>query len=165
MILPGTWGNKIMNAITFNAKVKETFLKYFPNGYIGSFGYTFGGGLYWKAGLIRDVKDCSGGYRENDVLQLTFGIEKNFKRETPEEIEGKIVVEFQSAVFYTEPDAGSYLAMQRNKVPSRKINNVPEKVLETLDKYFNETRDLMKVQIENNKIYGQARIPQQYLEI
>jgi len=155
-----------MNAVQFTAKVKESFLKYFPNGFIGSHSYSLGDkGIYFKAGLIGDVKDCFHGYRENDPLQITFGIYDNIKNNSETEIDGKLIVEFQAAVFYTKPDEGSYLAMQRNKVPSRKINNVPEKVLVTLDKYFKEARDSMKVQMDNNNIYGQERIPEKYLEL
>lgn len=153
-----------MNAIEFNSKVKETFKKYFPNGYIASFKYTLGGGIYWKAGLIQDAKDCSGGYRENDLLLLTFSTH-NIAYDSEQDINKKIAVEFLQAAFYTMPEPGSYMAMQRNKVPSRKINNVPEKVLVTLDKYFKETRDLIKAQIDNNNLYHQESIPKKYLEL
>lgn len=154
-----------MNAVQFETKVKETFLKYFPNGFIGANKFALNGGMYWKAGLIGNTKDCSSGYRENDPLQITFGIHDNIKYQSESEIQGKLVLEFMSATFYTKPEPGSYLAMQRNKVPSRKINNIPEKVLSTLDKYFKETKELIKIQADNNNIYGQERIPEKYLEL
>lgn len=154
-----------MNAVDLDKKVKETFLKYFPNGFIGSSSYAMNGGMYWKAGLIGDVKDCSGGYRANDILTYTFGIHKDGIYDSTEEIQGKVIVEFVENSFVTKPPEGSYLAMGRIKVPSRKINNTPEKVLKILDKYFSECRDMIKEQIENKNLYSQERIPMKYLEL
>lgn len=154
-----------MNAVELDSKIKETFKKYFPNGFIGSSSYAMNGGMYWKAGLIGDVKDCSGGYRVNDILTYTFGIHHDGLYDSTDEIKGKLIVEFIENSFVTNPEPGSYLAMGRIKVPGRKITNTPEKILKVLDKYFSECRDMIKVQIENNNLYYQERIPKKYLEL
>ena len=156
-------GIKIMNAITFAAKVKESFLKYFPNGFISASKFTFGGGIYFNANLISDTDDLSGGYRENDIISLSFGIHDNFKYYTEEEIQGKLVIEFSQNSFSTKPEPGSYMAMGRVKIPVRKITAEPEKALVSLDKYFKKAAELIKAEALNNNLYNQDRIPEKYL--
>src|SRR5205823_8189399 len=119
-------GYKIMNSIQFAAKVKESFLKYFPNGFLGSSQYQLGGGIHFTAGLISDTADLSSGYRANDIISLSFGIHDNLKYNTEDEIQGKIIIEFTQHSFSTKPEPGSYMAMGRVKIPARKINNTPE---------------------------------------
>lgn len=153
-----------MNAVDFDKKVKETFLKYFPNGFITSTRYALGGGIHWTTGLIGEDKDIVSFIRKNDVLQLSFGIHDNVQYGSTEEIQGKIVVEFAHNNFKTLPDQPHY-AMKSTKIPVRKINNTPEKVIVALDKYFKLTLEMIKAEAANNNLHGQDRIPKKYLEL
>ncbi|WNA15703.1 hypothetical protein XaC1_60 [Xanthomonas phage XaC1] len=152
-----------MNAIQFAAKVKESFLKYFPNGFLGSSKYQLGGGIHFTAGLVSNANDISSGYRVNDIISLSFGIHDNVKYNTEEEIQGKIVIEFVQNSFSTKPEPGSYMAMGRVKIPARKINNTPEKAIESLDKVFQKTAELIKAEVLKNNLYRQENINEKYL--
>lgn len=148
-----------MNSIQFAAKVKESFLKYFPYGFLVSSQYSLGGGIHFTAGLIADSTD----YRANDIISLSFGIHDNVKYNTEEEIQGKIVIVFSQHSFSTKPEPGSYLAMGRVKIPARKINNTPEKAIDSLDKLFQKTAELIKAEVLKNNLYSQENIKEKYL--
>lgn len=153
-----------MNALEFKESAIATFKKYFPNGYVSCTKYQLGGGIGMSFGLISNLDDTTNKIRENDNLRISMGIHENFSFDSTEEIQGKIVLEFNSSSLSGLPE-NQYFAMSNIKIPSRKINNTPEKVLQALDKYFVKARDIVRAERDANNIYAQERIPAKYLEI
>lgn len=150
-----------MNAIQFTAAVQNAFMQQFPNGWIVAKKYCIGGGIYFRAGLLPEENSNLG--RMNDVLRMDFGIHDNFQYGTETEIDGKIVIEFQSSGLNTLPD-NPYYAMGTAKIASRKINNTPENAVAALVKYFAKAREVVNTERDNNNIYGQANHDAKYFE-
>lgn len=150
-----------MNAIQFTVAVQSAFMKQFPNGWILASKYCIGGGIHFKAGLLPEENANLG--RANDVMRMQFGIHDNFEYGTETEIDGKIVIEFQSSGLNTLPDNPHY-AMGTAKIASRKINNTPEKAIDALVKYFAKAREVVNTERDNNNIYGQDRHAAKYFE-
>jgi hypothetical protein len=152
-----------MNAAQFVEDVKATFHKYFPNGYSHASKYCLGGGVHFNFGLIGDLNDVSSRIRENDVMKISFGIHDNIIFGSEIDIEGKLIVEFSSAVVKVLPKE-KYYAMSNEKIAVRKINNTPEKIIAKLDQYFKEALAIVQREAGCNNIYSQDRIPVKYLK-
>lgn len=151
-----------MNSKQFQESVISTFKKYFPNGYAHVSQYALGGGVHFSFGLISNLDDVSNKIRENDPLRIGFGIHEVVKFNSEEEINQKIVIEFGSSHLSTLPVV-KYFAMHSLKIPTRKINNTPEKALLALDKYFQRAKETVQQQAQNNNIYDQQAISAKYL--
>lgn len=153
-----------MNAQQFTAKVLENFKKHFPNGYANASKFSLGGGVYFSFGLIGNIEDVENKIRQNDNLSLSLEIHENFKFDTTEEIEGKIVIESNRSFFSVKP-VNNYFAMSSVKIPFRKINNTPEKALISIEKHFIKAKELIKAEIEIENLYGQHSIDKKYLDL
>lgn len=149
-----------MNSIQFADSVKAAFLKRFPNGWIDIRKLALGGGFSIRAGLISDINDQISKIRDNDQLSVLM-----FCHDTPYNSDkelSSIVVEFESSHIKVLP-VKQFMAMDSQKIPVRKMNNSPEKVIQSLEKYFDKVLVEVKIQALHNNIYGQDRIPAKYL--
>lgn len=157
-----------MNTKQFAEQVEQSFKRYFPNGY---FFYNSGclgnESIYFKCGMIKDIKDQPNQIRDNDKLHLSLWIfdNVNLKDDSFDISNTKLVIEDRhGACVYTNPP-NSYYAMGRTKIPFRKMTNTPDKLLVLLDKFFKKARDIIKIEIDNNNLYNQKDIPQKYLDL
>ena len=73
-----------------------------------------------------------------------------------------VVIEFERSNIKVLPTEKHY-AMSSHKIPVRKMNNAPEKVLASLAKYFDKVLAEVHAQAEHGNIYQQDRIPAIYL--
>ncbi|EKP0311749.1 hypothetical protein JE959_001775 [Aeromonas veronii] len=151
-----------MNAIDFNKAITASFAKYFPNGFIYPSKLPLGGGTHFRAGIIGKQEDQANSIRDNDPLTVRFAIHEMPFNGEADLGNDKLVIEFNGSSLSTLPDS-PYLAMGREKIPCRKINNTPEKALAALDKYFAKVHEVVKAQAETNNIYNQQNIKAEYL--
>lgn len=149
-----------MNSIQFAESVKTAFLQRFPQGWINVRKLALGGGMVFSAGLIANIEDQASKIRDNDPLQIMM-----FLHDTPYNSDKElsaVVIEFERSSIKVKPVQQHY-AMSSHKIPVRKMNNAPEKVLASLAKYFDKVLAEVHAQAEQGNIYQQDRIPANYL--
>lgn len=151
-----------MKANEFEQKVKESFLKYFPNGHIRLSKLALGGGLHIACGLIANVKEITAVIRQNDPLNISIFIHDNYVFNDSETDLENVVLEFDNSHISVLPD-NPHLYSQSHKIPARKINAAPEKALVNLDKYFKRAKDVVSEQAALNRIIKQDSIDPKYL--
>lgn len=173
-----------MQAIQFSVQMKAIFKKHFPNGYINVSKLALGGkGVMIVAGMIGDIEDVANRIRQNDPLTLRMFIHDGFvipngfslSNDLPQDFDhddsftqevyglgDKLVIEIDGNSLAIKPTE-RHMAMGREKIPARKINNTPEKALVALDKLFAKAKEIVTTQAAANNIYGQDRIPPKYL--
>jgi hypothetical protein len=153
-----------MQTIQFAEQMKAIFQKHFPNGYINISKLALGGkGVMISAGMIGDIKDVTNGIRHNDPLTLRMFIHDGFVLQEGFELgDSKLVIEIDGNSLAIKPTE-RHMAMGREKIPARKINNTPEKALVALDKLFAKAKEIVTTQAAANNIYGQDLIPAKYL--
>lgn len=150
-----------MNSIQFTEAVKTAFHKRFPLGYFKASRLALGGGLSISAGLIANIEDQVSHIRDNDKLSILMFLHDTAYN-SDKEIDGKITVEFGRSSLMVKPTDKLY-AMDSHRIPARKMNNTPEKVVQSLEKYFDKVLETVKEQAQANNIHGQDRIPEKYL--
>lgn len=151
-----------MKAIEFQAKVRETFLKYFPNGYIHVSKLAIGGGCSIFCGLIGNIEDVIGKIRLNDPMTIRAYIHDNFSFNDDMVELDNVVIEFDGAWLSVLPD-NPHNYCQSHKVPARKINASPEKALVNLSKLFERMKAVVTEQAALNRIIKQDTINPKYL--
>lgn len=152
-----------MNSKEFTAKVTAAFLAVFPNGWVHVGRLALGGDVCMAFGLTREQKDCSSNIRENDTMRMTFAIH-GMKFGSDNNLTDKLEMEPYYSAISTIPRK-KYYAMGHDKIKTRKTTNTPEKLLETLTRYFNAAGGQVKTLAESNELYNQERIKPEYLEI
>ena len=151
-----------MKAIEFKNKVAASFAKYFPNGFTDATKMDIDNGTHFCVGMIGKIEGQLHSLKMNDPLTIRFAIEDLPFNGEDDLGNAKLVVEFNGSTLSTKP-VSQYKAMDREKIPARKLTNTPEKVLAALDKYFAKVHDTVKAQAAIGNIYSQERIPSQYL--
>ena len=149
-----------MNSIQFAESVKAAFLQRFPQGWINASKLSLGGGMVFRAGLISNIEDQASQIRDNDPLQILM-----FLHDTPYNSDkelSNVVIEFEYSSIKVLPTEKHY-AMSSHKIPVRKMNNAPDKVLVNLGKYFDKVLAEVQAQAAQGNIYQQDRIPAIYL--
>ncbi len=159
----------IKNKNNFADQVKKEFKQHFPNGHIGISETKMLSRhvMYIRMGLIENEKDTINGIRDNDQIFTSFCVESpdfddldNFATEKltiTQLVGGAIAIK-------PTPDE-SHLVMSMVKVPFRKINDRPDKAVESLGKYFKNFRVSVEKEKIANNIYCQDKIKDIYLEI
>lgn len=151
-----------MKANEFEQKVRESFLKYFPNGYIRLSKLALGGGLHISCGLIANVKEITATIRENDPLNVSIFIHDNYVFNDSETDLDNVVLEFDNSHVKVLPVI-PHMYSHSHKIAARKINAAPEKALVNLDKYFKRVKDVVTEQAALNNIIKQDTIDPKYL--
>ena len=152
-----------MNSIQFAAAVNAAFIKRFPLGYFKVSRLALGGGFSISAGLISDINDQTNKIRDNDPLNILMFLH-NTAHNSDKEIDGKIELEFGRSSLMVKPTDKLH-AMDSHRISVRKMNNTPEKVVQSLEKYFDKVLETVKEQAAANNIHGQDRIAAQYLKL
>ncbi len=151
-----------MKANEFEDKVRETFLKYFPNGYIRLSKNTLGGGLHISCGLIANIDDVTANIRHNDPLSISIFIHDNYLFNDTERELDMLVMEFDHSHVSVIPD-NPHMYCQSHKIPFRKISANANKALLNLDKYFSRAKDIVTEMAAANRIIKQDSIDSKYL--
>ena len=151
-----------MNAIDFNKAITVSFAKYFPNGFVSSGKLPLGGGTHFTVGMIGKIEDQASKIRDNDPLTIRFAIEALPFEGNTELGDSKIAVEFNGSTLCVKPTS-PHKAMDRVKIPCRRILNTPEKALVALDKYFAKVHEVVKAEAAASNIYRQEEIKAEYL--
>ncbi len=144
----------------FILNAQEAFHKRFPNGYFNGRAMRQIGDphIVLALGLIGDLNDCSNSIRDNDPMYFKFMIYSDGEFENP-----KNEMKTLTGCLYIKPDADSYYAMQRVKVPFRKATNS----LDKLENNFNKFLDRLVTTVKENqdRIISVERIPKKYFDI
>lgn len=152
-----------MNSKDFTTKVTAAFLAVFPNGWVHIKPLPLGGDVGICFGLTRDLEDVSAHIRENDTMRMTFAIH-GMKFGSDNNITEKLEMEPYYSAISTIPRK-QYYAMGHDKIKTRKTTNTPEKLLETLTRYFKAAGVQVQTLAKANELYNQDRIKPAYLEI
>lgn len=152
-----------MNSKEFTAKVTAAFLAVFPNGWVSVRPLPLGGDVGMSFGLTRDLEDVSARIRENDTMRMTFAIH-GMKFGSDHDITDKLEMEPYYAAISTIPRK-QYYAMGHDKIKVRKTTNTPEKLVETLTRYFKAAGVQVQTLAKANELYNQEKIKSEYLEI
>lgn len=137
--------------------VEAEFNKLFPNGHVFTDTRKTIGRPYIivSIGMIKDAKDAPSGYRDNDPMMHKYMVD--IKGENDYEL-----TLLQGSGISTNPEAGSYLAMGRHKVPFRKSKGDSKRILTTFKRHFSRLREgLNKV---SHNVYGATRMDPKYLK-
>lgn len=151
-----------MKALEFQEKLKDSFLKYFPNGSIRIGKLSLGGGISIFCGLIGDINDVSNKIRMNDPLTVRAYIHDDFTFNDTEKELDKVVITFDGSWVSVKPD-NKMMYCQSHKIASRKINADAVKAVDLMDKYFSRVKTVVSEQIANNNIIAQENILEKYL--
>ena len=132
-----------MNSIQFAEAVKTAFLARFPLGYFKASRLALGGGFSISAGLIANIEDQFAKIRDNDPLSVLMFLHDTAYN-SDKEIDSKITVEFGRSSLMVKPTDKLY-AMESHRIPARKMNNTPEKVVQSLEnisiRYWKRSRN------------------------
>ncbi len=148
-----------MNSTQFAESVKAAFLQRFPQGWINASKLSLGGGMVFRAGMISNIEDQTSQIRDNDPLQVLM-----FLHDTPYNSDkelSNVLIEFEYSSIKVLP-VQPYYAMSSHKIPVRKMNSSPDKVLVNLGKYFDKVLAEVQAQAAQGNIYQQDRIPAIY---
>lgn len=152
-----------MKAKEFQDKARETFLKYFPNGYFRASGLCLGGGVHLAGGLIASATVHTPVIRSNDPLNISIFIHDGIKYNDEETDLGDLVLEFDHSTVSVNPDNPNFYA-QSHKIKARKIKGDPVKVLAALDKYYKRAKEEVQEQAALNRIKNQDQIDSKYFD-
>lgn len=152
-----------MNSQDFQNKVTAAFLAVFPNGYVRMSPLPLGGDLGMSFYMTREQKDCPHNIRDNDIMKMIFAVH-GMKFAGTEEITEKLEMEPYYTSITTIPES-QYYAQGREKIKTRKTTNTPEKLLETLTRYFKAAGKQVQDLAADNKLINQTKIKPEYLEI
>ncbi|HHP5494153.1 hypothetical protein ACTG16_23555 [Aeromonas sp. 23P] len=151
-----------MNAIDFNKAITASFAKYFPNGFIDPTKLSLDNGTHFTVGMIGKDGDQLHNRSMNDLLTIRFAIEALPFEGNTELGDTKMAIEFNGSTLCVR-STNPHKAMDRVKIPCRRIINTPEKALAALDKYFAKVHEVVKAQADANNLYKQEEIKAEYL--
>lgn len=151
-----------MKVSEFKSQCQEIYKKHFPNAYFKISKLALGDGICISCGLIENIEDQTSKLRDNDPMRILLFIHNGIDAETDNFITDKIIIEGENGSLCVNP-VEKYFAMSRVKIPFRKINNTPEKALQSLDKFFKKAKTIVQEQRDNNNIYHQSIIKNLYL--
>jgi hypothetical protein len=151
-----------MNAIDFNKAISASFAKYFPNGFVSSGKLALDGGTHFTVGMIGQEGDQLHSNNMNDRLTIRFAIEALPFEGNTELGDSKMAIEFNGSTISVK-STNPHKAMDRVKIPCRRILNTPEKALVALDKYFAKVHEVVKAEAAASNIYKQEEIKAEYL--
>jgi len=146
-----------MNINQLQNEIKEKFLTQFPHSRIfikyGGFART----IWINCFLSEDNSECSNGIIHNDMFKISFEITSSegyeFSKDVNLESElGEVALESHSN-HYTILSDDSRLYCDHKKVSFRKSVGTPEKIIQSLDKFFIKLKLSVSEDIQNTKIH------------
>lgn len=141
---------EINKAEEFVTKVKEAYLKEFPNGWIRG-GIESGLGKYicFTTG-IQPKEKISNKIEHNDPARQVFMIHECFIHRNTDELKEKVTVELAcGGSVYIKPDEGSYYAYCTVKFGFRKKTGDIDKIYDHFVKYFKKMRKVVDENRDN----------------
>lgn len=141
------------NANELAEKIQEEIQKIFPKSFVSA---KFTSNIYPNITVIftlgKDKSEWNNGIQRNDPAYHAFmiGGKSRYGISNEGEIKESLVCEeIQGSTwgFYIKSKEGSYNAMDRFKLPFRKVTSTPDKIIEVLKKYFL----LLKTELKKNK--------------
>jgi hypothetical protein len=139
------------------AAIENTYNKHFPYSKISVKFSTFYPSISIKCFLAGDKNENSGGYWDNDILYVGFMISgenfKEFPKNTTLDSElGIIALENNAKSYHVKPD-NQYMVYGRKELTFRKIQGNPEKILKSLDVFFERMKSSLQDDLNNDRIH------------
>lgn len=146
-----------MTVEKFTNEIKEVYAKYLPNSAINSY---FSAHIFpcisVKPFLIASKDEAHGSIIQNDLLHISFRITRpntramdDYTKET--EITEDLSIECLYHSYLTKPTNPNMVYGSR-KLKFRKTTGSPEKIIASLDRFFNQLLEALKDDVENNMI-------------
>lgn len=142
----------------FKKLMTKTYLKYFPN---GNLTLSFGALGKDSISISTTLLDYVNVTRHNDPMLHTFWLHKSIDTATGNLL-ANVVFEKDRGSLLVNPEEGSYLAMDRVKIPFRKKTGSPRSVVAYFDKYLKKAKDVVKDNADN--VYGRSKIDDKYFK-
>ena len=142
-----TTNSSIMTVQDFMNKIEDTYHKYFPNSACFARFKLFMGHPYIAIHCFfaKDKSELSGGYWENDMINISFNINLPKDIESVEDtMPDSVVLEtLNGTSFLTKPykPEDKYCAYGTTKVPFRKTTGTPTKIITAFDKFSKKLYD------------------------
>lgn len=142
-----TTNSSTMTVQDFMSKIEDTYHKYFPNSACFARFKMFLGKPYIAIHCFfaKDQSELSGGYWENDMINISFNI--NLPKDiesTDDYMPDSVVLEtMRGTSFLTKPykPEDKYCAYGTTKVPFRKTTGTPTKIIASFDKFSKKLYD------------------------
>lgn len=140
----------------FLQSVRDLWAKYMPNSVVfaqlGSPRGIYRGYVTIVPKMAKDKSEVYNKIWENDILNVVFSIDLGQDYETEDKnLPDTITMEPNHKSFMVKPKNPAY-AYDSFKFGFRKTVGTPQKILQTLDKYFKTIRDELKKALGNDQI-------------
>ena len=151
-----------MKLSDFRNEVKNSYAKYFDGSYIGirfdphSIYKNVKIGCY----LVKDENEAINHITSNDMFRISFSLTKSSgefdKSDIVDEnliLSDDLILEKWDFSYTVKPD-NKYMVYGSKGITFRKVKGTPEKMIETLDKYFKKLNEQLHDDIKNDLIHN-----------
>ena len=146
-----------MNTKKFCEKATKLYLNHFPKSAVKAY---WSGNLYANVSihckLAASKNEVAHGIWENDILNVSFCVDLDGKRELPkgsrETLPDKVCLTAWHRSYLTKPE-NPYHVYGSKKLPFRKITGTPEKILTALDKVFSGLKESLLNDLASDNIH------------
>lgn len=111
--------------------------------------------------LANDKSEFPNGIAQNDLFNIDFYVTPD-SRDVNLDIDSKLpetlTLEVNNNTITTTP-TNQYMAYGSERVPLRKVSGTPEKIVQTITKYAQKTKDVL------NKLVAEDRVPKDRIEL
>lgn len=138
----------------FKSEMEKLYAKYFNGSLIVVSKYScFNKCVFVNMYLAKDKTEESGGYYDNDMLNVRLMIDKkDGKFDSEYNMDGEFTVEYNSKSYLTKPEIG-YAAYGRVRLTARKYSGDAEKILKNTDKFLKKLHDSLIQTYKEGKIH------------
>jgi hypothetical protein len=140
------------------AEIENAYSRYFPNSKIFvNFSTNLYPSIYITCFLAKDKSENSGGYWDNDILNVRFMIGGENFREFSKDITldselSIITLENQSKNYHIKPD-NKYMVYSGKDLSFRKVQGNADKILKSLKTFFEKMKLSLQDDLNNDKIH------------
>jgi len=140
-------------------EIEKKYYEKFPNSRIFvKFSKNFYPSISIVCYLCNDQKEEINGYWDNDILHISFMISAENFREFSKDInlESDLLIiglENNHNSYYTKPES-VYMAYGSKKISFRKVQGNPEKIIRSLDLFFEKLKTSLLESLNDNNIHA-----------
>lgn len=147
-----------MTVREFLKEIEATYQEYFNGSACEAILYKgLGESICISCFLAADKNEVTNGYFDNDMIKARFWIHNVKKGITlDDEMPESVLLESQSKCFMVKPSV-DYLYCDYENVSFRKTTGSPEKIINTLEKFFQKLNTGIKLAYNNNNTMDQFK--------
>jgi hypothetical protein len=138
--------------------IENTYSKHFPNSKIFvKFSTNLYSSISVRCFLAGDKNENSGGYWDNDILNVIFMISSENFKEFPKGVTldselGIIGIENNGKSYNTKPD-NQYMAFGRKELSFRRVQGNTEKIIKVLNTFFEKMKTSLQDDLKQDRIH------------